>query len=172
MNKVEKNTKIIPVTNAIREYLNKHEKKDKEIKEMYHKLGFDKDKYNVFRENHNINIKIKGNNNDERREEIVQKKYLFLKNIANKINKNIIWVYQEMVLSGYGHDIDEESLMYKAALRANKDVQEILQTKGENDAIWFEDYNVLIGHLYEDLELKKEKIKVKKRTEEIWIKII
>ena len=95
-------TRIIPVTTEIREYLKKSEENKKKIEDFVKKYNFSKEKYDIMiDENNNIIIQNK-NIKEKNIIEKIDNKELFLRDVAKKLNKSIIWVYQEMVLSGYG----------------------------------------------------------------------
>ena len=150
------NNKIIPVTNEIRNYLKKQltiEEVEKELK----KYGFSKEIYDVIKETGKTTI-VNKKEEEKNKKETIEEKILFLEDIARKMGKSIIWVYQELVLSGYGEYIDKNSDIYKVSLLAYKDVQSILKKSTKEEVIWFENFCVLNGTLYEEkYECKKLK---------------
>ena len=150
---------IIPVTYSIRQYLIYQEEMKKKIKMFSEKNGFSLDEYNIFLRNSCINIEKKNDNKRDYNSEF-ENRVMFLKNIAKKINKSSIWVYQELVLSGYGEYISSDSDIYQLAMLAYEDVSYILENKGEESAIMFENSSVLNGNVYEnDVKYGLRKIK-------------
>ena len=148
------NKGILPVTNEIRNYL-RNQLSNEEVERELKKYGFSKEIYKVIK---GVGKTIIANKDNEakNKKETIQEKIIFLKDIARKMDKSLIWIYQELVLSGYGEYIDEDSDIYKAALLANKDVQNILKKSTEEYALWYEDFCVLNGTAYD------EKVKPKK----------
>lgn len=155
------NNKIIPITHDIREYLKYKEKNDE--KTLSIKSKFNEEKYDIIKEEGKIIITKKGEYTIDNR--LIEEKLLFLKSIKEKLDKSLIWVYQEMVLSGYGYNIDPESDIYKVTELAYEDRNIILKNKTEKDLIWYENFCMLQGNLYEEmLLLKKVFNKEKKQT--------
>ena len=155
------NNKIIPITHDIREYLKYKEKNDE--KTLSIKSKFNEEKYDIIKEKGKIIITKKGEYTIDNR--LIEEKLLFLKSIKEKLDKSLIWVYQEMVLSGYGYNIDPESDIYKVTELAYEDRNIILKNKTEKDLIWYENFCMLQGNLYEEmLLLKKVFNKEKKQT--------
>lgn len=84
---------------------------------------------------------------------------------ASENDKSLVWVYQSMVLDGYGKYIDRESDIYQASLIALSDIL----TFANDNVIWmlpvYEEDCILNGRLYNDLlfidRLKKTKKKKK-----------
>ncbi|MBQ6494847.1 MAG: hypothetical protein IJI49_02465 [Bacilli bacterium] len=83
--------------------------------------------------------------------------------IASEIDKSLVWVYQSMVLDGYGKYIDRDSDIYQASLIAFSDVL----TFANNDIIWmlpiYEEDCILNGRIYNDLLFIDRLKKTKKR---------
>lgn len=147
------NNKILPVTHEIREYLKKEPTK-REKKILLNNLGFDDNKFDITKKIGKTIITKKG-------EKIYNKNSInnrlnFLSDIAQKLNKSLIWIYQEMVLDGYAEEISEESDIYQAALLAYKDTEYLLRNSNEQELILFEEYYVLNGTFYnQKLEIQK-----------------
>ena len=83
--------------------------------------------------------------------------------IASEIDKSLVWVYQSMVLDGYGKYIDRDSDIYQASLIAFSDVL----TFANNDIVWmlpiYEEDCILNGRIYNDLLFIDRLKKTKKR---------
>ena len=145
---------IIPVTNQIRKYL-KRQKEQIDIYELLKKLNLSEENYKIHKKSNEIIIKNKKETYDK---EKVNKKLEFLTETARKLGKSKVWIYQEMVLSGEGSSIEEDTDIYQIAKLANEDVSTMLKEASEQEVIWFEDNCVLQGHLYEEmLSLQKNK---------------
>ena len=160
-------TRIIPVTTEIREYLKKSEENKKKIEAFVKKYNFSKEKYDIIIDKNN-NVIIQNKNIKEKNIiEKIDNKELFLRDVAKKLNKSIIWVYQEMVLSGYGKYIDSESTIYQVAALAKKDVSINLK---KEEMIEYENSYLLNGNIYEEKLKTKNLKKIEKRTR--WMRII
>lgn len=147
---------IIPVTCAIREYLKYQDDIEKEIRKYYELLHLSGADFHIFEKNHNIVIEHINNDSDRLRQVEYLNRLQFLKNIANKINKSLIWVYQELVLSGFGLDVSEDSDIYQVSLLAYQDVSSFLY-QGDDGEKEFEDNYLLSGNRYEVSYAKKRK---------------
>ncbi len=104
---------------------------------------------------------IRSNSND--REDLVDfdsdlEKYM---QKAEDYDKSLVWVYQSMVLDGYGRYIDMNSDIYQASLIAYVDVLSVIENKKEN-LPFFEKFCVLEGDLYNQMLLFDKKKRVKK----------
>ena len=89
----------------------------------------------------------------------VLNKYL---NMAVTKNKSLVWVYQNMVLSGFGNYVDFDSDIYQASLMAFVDVISILNSDENVYLPFFEDMCILEGHLYDDMLFREKYGKVRK----------
>ena len=82
---------------------------------------------------------------------------------ASENDKSLVWVYQNMVLDGYGKYIDRDSDIYQASLIAFSDIL----TFANNDVIWmlpvYEEDCILNGRFYNDLLFIERIKKTKKR---------
>lgn len=82
---------------------------------------------------------------------------------ASENDKSLVWVYQNMVLDGYGKYIDRDSDIYQASLIAFSDIL----TFANNDVIWmlpvYEEDCILNGRFYNDLLFIERLKKTKKR---------
>ena len=65
--------------------------------------------------------------------------------------KSLIWVYQSLVLSGYGKYVDINSDMYQVSLMAYLDVLKIMSGSKKKRISFFEKYCILDGTIYEDM---------------------
>ena len=149
------NNRIIPVTYEIRNYLNNQLLKEEEINYLK-KIGLSAEKYNVIVEKGKTTI-VDKKENSKQKQETIDAKIAFLKDIASKMDKSIIWIYQELVLKGYGEYIDENSDMYQASLLAYNDVMLALNNHPEEVVRWYEDFCILNGSLYEEAVIYKKK---------------
>lgn len=144
-----KNSGIIPVTSAIRKYLAYQENVKKNIHNYYEKLYLSDKEYVIYEKNFNIVIQ----HCCDYDEKMFQVEYLyrvqFLRDIAKKINKSLIWVYQELVLLGFGDNIPEKSDIYQVSLIAFNDVSSFLNDEDRMDEILFENDYLLTGRMYE-----------------------
>ena len=82
---------------------------------------------------------------------------------ASENDKSLVWVYQNMVLDGYGKYIDRDSDIYQASLIAFSDILRF----ANNDVIWmlpvYEEDCILNGRFYNDLLFIERLKKTKKR---------
>ena len=154
MDKKFSKSNIIPVTFMIRKYLKDTSITDDD-KKRFSKL-VDDTKYCLQKEENGFIIYDK-NDQDFYLDNIkkTEEKVKFYKDIAKKLNKSYIWVYQEVVLDGYGNYVDVNSDIYKASLLAYKDVYGL---DTDTDFISeFENAFILAGHFYdEDFESNKK----------------
>ena len=155
-----KRSDIIPVTHEIRNYL-KSQLPEKEKNKILNKLGLNPEDYDVIKEIGKIIITNIEEDYQEKMETI-DNKIFFLKDLAEKMDKSLVWVYQEMVLNGYGKYIDRNSDIYKASLLAYEDVELILNILPQDEERWYEDFCILNGDLYEQ-ELNYKEIFSKRR---------
>ena len=156
-------TEIIPVTELIRQYLQERDKNKELIESFAQRHKFSKEEYDIEINNKIYTIERKDNKENKRKERIIQTK-LFLIDIAKKLNKSLIWVYQELVLNGYGEDIDPNSEIYQVALLANEDVSIIKDKYNKKELIWYENLCILNGHLYEEMLCVKRVTKKLKKN--------
>ncbi len=160
--------RIIPATFEIRNFLKKQLSKEDEAN-FLKKVGLKPEDYTVLIETGRITI-INKKEDEKYRIEEMQRKEAFFKDIASKMNKSIIWIYQELVISGYGEYISENSNMYQAALLAYEYEKEILKIHNEETVKQFEDSHILSGTLYEEeLKYKQYVSPERKRSKKKWI---
>lgn len=152
------NNKILPVTHEIREYLKK-EPTEGEKKILLNNLGLDYNEFDITKKIGKTIITKKGekiyNKNN------VNNRLSFLNDIAQKLNKSLVWIYQEMVLDGYADEIKEESDIYQAALLAYNDIEYLLRNSNEKELTLFEEYYVLNGNFYNQ-KINSQKLLLKK----------
>ena len=123
---------IIPVTKKIRDYLKSNQSVEPDVS------------YGLFDLEYSYS-----------RSEMVVQKIMDLKWQALQQNKSLVWVYQELVLSGYGYDISHESDIYQVAKLAYEDMVVYLR-KNVDEALVYEECCVLEGNIYEKLFMKKQ----------------
>lgn len=146
-----RDTKIIPVTYEIKKYLEDTEITEKD-KERFSKL-IDNSKYCLKKVKNGFIIfdstddKFYLDNINK-----INKKIESYKLIANRLNKSYIWVYQMIVLDGYGEFVDSNSDIYIASFLAYQDVKD-LSLSDDEYMFNFEKNFILNGHLY-DSEVK------------------
>ena len=136
---------IIPITSKVRNYLLNQENK-RVIPDW--KALESGDNYRI----------------DKRKKE-AENKLKELKKQASLQNKSLIWNYQEMVVNGFSEYIDINSDIYKATALAYHDIINIINTKGQEEANWYEDCCVLTGHIYDEVIEKNKNIS--KRTKKL-----
>ena len=149
------NSGIIPVTHSIREYLKYQEDIKQKIKMYYKLMNLSETDFQVFEKNHTIVIEHYNDDCDRLRQIEYLNRVKFLMGIANKLHKSLIWVYQELVLSGYGYDINEDSDIYQVSLLAYQDISSFL-IQGDEKERMFEDSHLLDGKQYECCYFKKK----------------
>ena len=141
-----RDTKIIPVTYEIKKYLEDTEITEKD-KESFSKL-IDNSKYCLKKVKNGFIIfdstddKFYLDNINK-----TNKKIEHYKLIANRLNKSYIWVYQMIVLDGYGEFVDFNSDIYKATLLAYEDIGGL--DDHDEYVSYFENNFILNGHLYD-----------------------
>ena len=145
---------IIPVTRAIRDYLRKKEKNDGLLMTISNLFNGDGNNYSLRRRHGSIVLVRNGEDTYQvHYDEEVQKKIEVLKKIALDLDKSLVWVYETMVLDGYGDDIDAKSDIYQASMLAYKDVSFIIRHEGEEVA-FEQEANILNGHKYDKMVKK------------------
>ena len=145
---------IIPVTYEIRKFLKNQPTKIEE-EELLYKLGLDIKNNRVIKEIGKIIITNK-KEEYQNKKETMENKLIFLKDIAKKMNKSLVWVYQEMVLSGYGECIDKNSDIYQASLLAYEEVSLAQSILPKDEEKWFEENHILAGNSNEKKLIHKK----------------
>ena len=140
-------SEIIPVTYEIRKYLNNQPTRIEEDEILY-KFGLDIKNNRVIKEIGKIIITNK-KEEYQNKKETMENKLIFLKDIAKKMHKSLVWVYQEMVLSGYGECIDKNSDIYQESLLAYEEVSLALTILPKDEERWFEENHILTGNINE-----------------------
>ncbi len=151
MNVILKKSNIIPVTFKIRKYLD-DTKITEGDKKRFSKL-VDNSKYHIQKVQNGFIIY---DVTDEKfyLDSINQtnKKIEFYKNVANRLNKSYVWVYQQVVIDGYGEYVDTNSDIYLASFLAYQDIKGL--SDDDDEYMYnFEKRFILNGHLY-DSEIK------------------
>ena len=156
MNNVFRESSIIPVTYEIRKYL-KDTKITEDDKKRFSKI-IDGSRYCIKKDrNHFIIFDY----NDEKfyldNIDKTNKKIKLYKDIASKINKSYVWVYQQIVLDGFGNYVDVNSDIYKSSLLAYEDIGGL--DSQDEYVSYFEKEFILNGHIYDEDVYSKKKIK-------------
>lgn len=146
---------VIPVTSLIRDYLKEMEVSDEEkdrfssIVSEGHYLKKERFKYII--------------TNDKDNKTNIDDKISFYNNIATKLDKSLVWVYQELVLNGYGEYIDHNSDIYKASLLAYSDISYFIEKNDIEGLKFYEKYCILDKNIYGDCVISKKCKKLIKR---------
>ena len=125
-------TEIIPVTSEIRKYLRDIELNDRE-KEKFFPIV--RDGYYLKKERSKYVI-----SNDKCNSAIVDMRMAFYKDVANKIDKSLVWVYQQLVLDGYGNYISSDSDVYRTAALAYSDMEYFIDNNDTKGLECYESY--------------------------------
>ena len=149
-------TTIIPVTKEIKKYIKNEEKNKIEAQKFRKKYDFKEEKYATSIENGITIIRRKDiEHKDNKLDVKIKSKINFLTDIANKLDKSTIWIYQELVLCGYGEYIETENFIYKIAKLAYDDISVLSENTLEE--IENTKYNYLLnGKVYEELLIQKQ----------------
>ena len=131
---------VIPVTSLIRDYLKEMEVSDEE-----------KDRFSsIVSEGHYL-----------KKERF---KYIITNDKDNKTNiDDLVWVYQELVLNGYGEYIDHNSDIYKASLLAYSDISYFIEKNDIEGLKFYKKYCILDKNIYGDCVISKKCKKLIKR---------
>ena len=156
------NDGIIPVTRFIRGYLVYQKVMNKRIQDCYERLGLSDKEYHIYEKNHSLVIEKRDSDNDMIHQAEYLNNVLFLREVARKVGKSLIWVYQELVLNGYGDDISMDSDIYQTSLLAYADVYSFLSNSSQENISSFEDDVILVGNQYEEMFHQRCK-KIKKK---------
>ena len=140
---------IIPVTCSIRNYLISEKDNELIYESLYHKLHFFE--YRIFKRNGAIHIERDSMDSKLLYEKEIYEKIQFFMEVAEKLHKSLVWVYQEMVLYGYGYDIKSNSDIFKASMMAYEDVSYIRDKFGDEEAFLYEENVILNSRLYDKL---------------------
>ena len=149
-------SKIIGVTEAIREYLEDEKRHYVQLNRLDNVINENND-YDIFFKRNEYVLSKKSEDEKFLRYCEYLKKVDFLKEIAFKLDKSLVWVYQSLVLDGYGHDVDISSDVYQASLYAYYDVLWMMEYGVREDVIDFEQQHVLVGKRYGRLSNSKKK---------------
>ena len=135
-------TDIIPVTSSIREYLKEMEVSNEEKERFSSIIG---DGYYFKKERFKYII-----TNDKDNKVNIKDKISFYKEVSNKLDKSLVWVYQELVLNGYGNYINPSDDIYKASLLAYSDISYFIEKNDIEGLNFYERYCLLDNSFYGD----------------------
>ncbi len=87
-------------------------------------------------------------------------------NVASRDGKSDIWVYQNLVLDGFGRYVDGDSDMYQEALLAYSDVIKIVNSDKKDSLDFFEEVCILEGDIYKEMLREEQFRRIRKKDKD------
>ena len=87
-------------------------------------------------------------------------------NVASRDGKSDIWVYQNLVLDGFGRYVDGDSDMYQEALLAYSDVIKIVNSDKKDSLDFFEEVCILEGDIYKEMLREEQLRRIRKKDKD------
>lgn len=87
-------------------------------------------------------------------------------NVASRDGRSDIWVYQNLVLDGFGRYVDGDSDMYQEALLAYSDVIKIVNSDKKDSLDFFEEVCILEGDIYKEMLREEQFRRIRKKDKD------